>query len=64
MAIYIENEEVTVEEEEPTPSTEKPPAGNCFYLDICGIDPTLLQHKASPGAFATTLLFENSLSLD
>jgi hypothetical protein len=38
--LYIENEEeVTVEEEEPTPSTENPPAGNCFYFDICGTEP-------------------------
>jgi hypothetical protein len=38
--IYIENEEeVTVEEEETTPSTENPPAGNCFYFDICGTEP-------------------------
>jgi hypothetical protein len=37
--LYIENEEVTVEEEEPTPSTENPPAGNYFYFDICGTEP-------------------------
>jgi hypothetical protein len=37
--LYIEKEEVTVEEEEPTPSTENPPAGNCFYFDICGTEP-------------------------
>jgi hypothetical protein len=56
--LYIENEEeVTVEEEETTPSTENPPARNCFYFDICGTEPALLQHKASPGAFATYLLF-------
>ena len=35
--LYIEiEEEVTVEEEETAPSTENPPAGNCFYFDICG----------------------------
>jgi hypothetical protein len=56
--LCIENEkEITVEEEETTPSTENPPAGNCFYFDICGTEPDLLQHKASPGAFATSLLF-------
>ena len=40
--LYIENEEVTVEEEETAPSTEEetapstenPPTGNCFYFDI------------------------------
>jgi hypothetical protein len=56
--LCIENEEeIIVEEEETTPSTENPPAGNCFYFDICGTKLTLLQHKASPGAFATSLLF-------
>jgi hypothetical protein len=59
--LCIENkEEITVEEEETTPSTENPLAGNCFYFDICGTEPdSLLQHKASPGAFATSLLFLN-----
>jgi hypothetical protein len=38
--LYIENEEeVTVEEEETTLSTENPPTGNCFYFDICGTEP-------------------------
>jgi hypothetical protein len=38
--LYIENEEeVTVEEEETTPSTENPPAGNYFYFDIYGTEP-------------------------
>jgi hypothetical protein len=38
--LYIENEEeVTVEEEETTPSTKNPPAGNCFYFDIYGTEP-------------------------
>jgi hypothetical protein len=56
--LYIENEEeVTVEEEETTPSAENPPVGNCSYFDICGTEPTLLQHKASPGAFSTSLMF-------
>jgi hypothetical protein len=48
---------VTVEEEEPIPSRENPPAGNCFTLTSVEQSPTLLQHKASPGAFATSLLF-------
>ena len=35
--LYLENEEeVTIEEEETTPSTENPPAANCFYFDIFG----------------------------
>jgi hypothetical protein len=37
--LYIENKEVTVEEEEHTPSTENPPARNCFNFDIFGIEP-------------------------
>jgi hypothetical protein len=38
--LYIEKEEeITVEEEETTPSTENPPAGNCFYFDIYGTEP-------------------------
>jgi hypothetical protein len=37
--LCIENEEeVSVEEEETTPPTQTPPAGNCFYFDICGTD--------------------------
>jgi hypothetical protein len=56
--LYIENEEeVTVGEEETTPSTENPPARNCFILIFVEQSPTLLQHKASPDAFATSLLF-------
>jgi hypothetical protein len=36
--ICIENEEVVVEEEEEVapPPPKDPPAGNCFYFDICG----------------------------
>jgi hypothetical protein len=37
---YIENEEeVEVEEARATPPPEDPPAGNCFYFDICGAEP-------------------------
>jgi hypothetical protein len=37
---YIENEEeVEVEEERATPSPQDPPAGNCFYFDICVAEP-------------------------
>jgi hypothetical protein len=38
--LCIENEEeITVEEEETAPPAENPPVGNCFYFDICGIEP-------------------------
>jgi hypothetical protein len=47
--LCIENEEeITVEEEETTPSTENPPAGNCFILISVEQSPTPLQNKASP----------------
>jgi hypothetical protein len=56
--LCIENEEeVVVEEEEATPPPQNPPSRNCFYFDICGTEPDSLQNKASPGAFATSLLF-------
>jgi hypothetical protein len=59
MWLYIENEEeIEVEEARTTPPPpEEPQAGNCFYCDICGADLINLSHKASPGAFATSLLF-------
>jgi hypothetical protein len=49
--LYLENEEEIEVEEARTspPPPEEPQAGNCFYFDI--------SHKASPGAFATSLLF-------
>jgi hypothetical protein len=56
LCIEIE-EEVTVEEEETVPPTEDPPTGNCFIFISVGQSLTPLQHKASPGAFATSLLF-------
>jgi hypothetical protein len=37
--LCIENEEVSVEEEETAPPTETPPTGHCFYFYICGTDP-------------------------
>jgi hypothetical protein len=56
--VYIENEEeIEVEEARTTPSTEEPQAGNCFYFDILEQSLINLSHKASPGAFATSLLF-------
>jgi hypothetical protein len=53
MVIYIwlciENEEeVTLEEEETTPSTENPPAGNCFYFDIYGAEPNSPTTQGKP----------------
>jgi hypothetical protein len=39
---------VTVVEEETTPSTENPPAGNCFYFDICGTEPDSPRTQGKP----------------
>jgi hypothetical protein len=55
--LRIENEEVPVEEEETAPPAENPLVGNCFILISVEQSPTPLQHKASPGAFATSFLF-------
>jgi hypothetical protein len=46
--LCIENEEVTVEEEETAPSTENPPARNCFYFDICGTEPDSPMTQGKP----------------
>jgi hypothetical protein len=62
--LFIENEEeVTVEEEEPTP-TENPPARNCFYFDICGIEPDSPTTQGKPRCICHLLAVLNSLSLD
>ena len=47
--LCIENkEEVSVEEEETAPPTENPPAGNCFYFDICETDPDYPTTQGKP----------------
>jgi hypothetical protein len=57
--LCIENEEeITVEEEETTPSTEKIHLPRTIsILVFVEQSLTLLQHKASPGAFASSLMF-------
>jgi hypothetical protein len=63
--LYIENEEeVTIEEVEPTPSTENPPAGNCFYFDICGTEPDSPTTQGKPRCICHLLDVLNSLSLE
>jgi hypothetical protein len=62
--LCLENEEeVAAEEEETAPSIENPPAGNCFYFDICGteFDPPTTQGK--PRCICHLLAVLNSLSL-
>jgi hypothetical protein len=61
--LYIENEEeVTVEEEETTPSAENPPAGNCFYFDICGTEPDSPTTQGKPLCIYRLLAVLKSLS--
>jgi hypothetical protein len=63
--LYIENEkEITVEEEENTPSIENPPARNCFYFDICGTEPNSPTTQGKPGCICHLLAVLNSLSLE
>ena len=62
--LCIENkEEVTVEEEEPTPSTENPPAGNRFYFDICGTEPDSPTTQGKPRCICHLLAILKSFSL-
>jgi hypothetical protein len=63
--LCIENEEeITVEEEETTPSTENPPARNCFYFDIYGIEPDSPITQGKPRCIFHLLAILNSLSLE
>jgi hypothetical protein len=63
--LYIEiEEEVTVEEEEPTPSTENPPTGNCFYFNICGTEPDSPTTQGKPRCICHLLTVFKSLSLE
>jgi hypothetical protein len=57
--IYIENEEeVEVEGERATPPPpEDPPAGNCFYFDICGAKPDTPITQGKPRCIYHPLLF-------
>jgi hypothetical protein len=64
MVIYIENEEeVVVEEGAAPPPLEDPPAGNCFYFDICGaeLDSPITQGK--PRCICHLLAILKSFSL-
>jgi hypothetical protein len=37
--LYLENKEEVEEEKTPPPPPKEHLAGNCFYFDICGIEP-------------------------
>jgi hypothetical protein len=56
--LCIENEEEVVVEEEVAPQAEIPPVENNSTLISMGQTLSLLQHKASPGAFILSLLFQ------
>ena len=56
-------EEITVEEEETTPSTENPPAGNCLYFDICGAEPDSPTTQGKPRCICHLLAILKSFSL-
>jgi hypothetical protein len=62
--IYIENEEeVVVEEGVAPPPTEYPPAGNCFYFDICGAEPDSPITQGKPRCICHLLTILKSVSL-
>jgi hypothetical protein len=62
--LCVENEEVSVEEEKATPPIETPPAGNCFYFDICRTDPDSPTTQGKPRCIYLFLVILNSLSLE
>jgi hypothetical protein len=64
MVMYINEEEVRAEEEETAPPTENPPAGNCFYFDICGTDPDSPTTQGKPRCIYPFLVILNYLSLE
>jgi hypothetical protein len=61
--IYIENEEVEVEEGRATPPPEDPPTGNCFYFDICGAEPDSPITQGKPRCIGHLLAILKSFSL-
>jgi hypothetical protein len=63
--LCIENkEEVSVEEEETAPPTEAPPAGNCFYFEICGTDPNSPTTQGKPRCICHLLAVLNFYHLN
>ena len=62
--LCVENEEeITVEEEETAPSKGNPPAGKCFYFDICGTEPDSPTKQCKPRCICHLLVVLKSLSL-
>jgi hypothetical protein len=52
-------EEVTIEEQLTAPATENPPVGNCFYFDICGIEPDSPTTQGKPRCICHLLAILN-----
>jgi hypothetical protein len=64
ICLYIENEEeVEVEEGKATPPPEDPPAGNCLYFDICGVEPDSPTTQGKPRCNCHLLVILKPLSL-
>jgi hypothetical protein len=62
--LYIENEdEVVVEEGVAPPPPEDPPAGNCFYFDICRAEPDSPITQGKPQCICHLLANLKSFSL-
>jgi hypothetical protein len=61
--IYIENEDVKVEEGRATPPPKDPPTGNCFYFDICGAEPNSHITQGKPRCICHPLAILKSFSL-
>jgi hypothetical protein len=64
--LYIENEEeIEVEEARttPPPPPEEPQAGNCFYFDICGVEPDSPTTQGKPRCICHPLAILKTFSL-
>jgi hypothetical protein len=62
--LYIENEEIEVEEARTTPPPpEEPQARNCFYFDIYGAEPDSPIMQGKPQCICHLLAILKSFSL-
>jgi hypothetical protein len=63
--LHIENkEEIEVKEARTTPPPpEEPEAGNCFYFDICGVEPDSPITQGKPQCICHLLAILKSFSL-
>jgi hypothetical protein len=64
IGLYIENEEdIEVEEARATPPPKEPQAENCFYFDICGVEPNSPITQGKPRCICHLLAILKSFSL-